>query len=60
METGKTEREGKLGFDCLPLTRSGERVFIRECSRDKYSTIGVSSRENESERYPADDRPARR
>ena len=32
-----------MGFDCLPLTRSGERVFIRECSRDRRSMCGVSS-----------------
>jgi len=37
----------KMGFDCLPLTRLGETVFIRECSRDKYSMCNVISREKE-------------
>ena len=27
MKARKTEREEKLGFDCLPLTWSGESVF---------------------------------
>jgi len=58
----KTEQEGKLVLDCLPLTRSGGRVFICECGRDKYSMCEVSSgkkRGNQCEGDPAGDRPAR-
>ena len=33
MKSTQTEREGKLCFDCLPLTRSSEKVFIDNNAR---------------------------
>jgi len=41
-DSTKTDGERKMGFDCLVLTRPGEGVYIRKCSRDKYSTCNVS------------------